>query len=144
METEVVAAELERIRKQHGGLLRPADVVKAARHDTSPLHSKFEWDDSAAAEQYRLWQARELIVTVMVTSNKIEHQAYMSIRLDRKKSGGGYRAVADMLSDEDMRAQLLAEALADLEIFRRRYNMLKALVPVFAAIDEVRKQSRKK
>lgn len=54
-------AELE-----NGGRLTATDVVEAARIETSPLHRYFEWDDDAAAEAYRIEQARRLIRSVKV------------------------------------------------------------------------------
>ena len=43
--------------------LHAEDVVAAARDPLSPLHSKFQWDDSKAAHRYRLWQARQIIAS---------------------------------------------------------------------------------
>jgi len=49
------------IRSANGGVLTPEAVVDAARDSTHPLHSRFEWDDSVAAEKYRREQAHVLI-----------------------------------------------------------------------------------
>ena len=46
--------------------LHAEDVVAAARDPLSPLHSKFQWDDSKAAHRYRLWQARQIIASVTI------------------------------------------------------------------------------
>lgn len=48
------------------GVLTPAVVVDAARGGDHPLHSRFEWDDTVAAERHRESQARELIRSVRV------------------------------------------------------------------------------
>jgi len=48
------------------GRLSPADVVETARDPASPLHHCFDWDDSTAAESWRLEQARRLIRSVRV------------------------------------------------------------------------------
>ena len=51
--------ELELIQAMDpAGLLDPRRVVDYARDPDTALHSKFEWDDSLAAEQRRLRQAR--------------------------------------------------------------------------------------
>jgi hypothetical protein len=52
--------------ESRGGKLTPEQVLDAARPDESPLHGFFEWDDSAAAEAYRIEQARELIRRVRI------------------------------------------------------------------------------
>jgi hypothetical protein len=54
------------------GLLQPFDVVEAARDPGSPLHDSFEWNDSVAAERYRLEQARRLIRTVWETDTDLQ------------------------------------------------------------------------
>ena len=56
---------LDRIRIKHGHL-KPEVVVSYAKPDESPLHRVFEWDDAAAAEEYRLIQARTLVRSVVV------------------------------------------------------------------------------
>lgn len=40
---------------------KPHDVVEAASHPGSPLNPFFQWDDTKAAAEYRLSQARNLI-----------------------------------------------------------------------------------
>lgn len=49
------------IRDANGGTLTPEVVVDAAREPDHPLHSRFEWDDSVAAEKYRRDQAHQII-----------------------------------------------------------------------------------
>ena len=135
-----VIEELERIRNANDGLLRPADVVEAARPRASPLHEKFTWDDSAAAHAYRLWQARELIqVTVRVLPGSTESvRAYVSLSDDRSEEGGGYRCIVSVLSNKATREQMLAEALAELERIERTYKNLSELAAVFAAARKAR------
>lgn len=135
-----IAAELERIRLAHSGLLRPEDVVAAARPRDSLLHDQFEWDDSEAAVQYRLWQARQIIrvAVTILPPGKQPVRAYVSLRTDRIVAGGGYRALCDVLSDKQAHEQLLAEALEDLEIFQTKYRRLRELAPVFAAARKVK------
>lgn len=48
------------------GQLTPVDVVQAASTPTHALHGFFEWDDGAAANQYRLGQAATLIRSVKI------------------------------------------------------------------------------
>ena len=140
--TEIVA-ELHRIAKLHGGILRPVDVVKAARISTSVLHDQFEWDDSEAAQKFRLWQARQLIrVTVEYIGPKDEQvptRVFVSLTTDRAESG--YRATAAVMSNVEYRAQLLTDALDEMKRFQKKYADLKELAEVF---DAMRKVSPKK
>jgi hypothetical protein len=57
---EQIADEL-RIIRSRSALLEPEQIVEFARNPSTALHSKFTWDDSVAAHQHRLWQARQLI-----------------------------------------------------------------------------------
>ena len=135
-----IQEELARLMKLGGGILRPVEVVKAAKPKKSPLHDCFEWDDEKAGHEYRLNQARHLIVSVVVVASGGEMlQAHISLKPDRYSPGGGYRAMVDVLSDKELRAQMLAEALAELEVFRRKYKDLKELAGIFAAMKKARK-----
>lgn len=85
--------ELERIRMAHEGKLTPARIVKSARRKTSPLHAAFTWDDSKAAHEYRLSEARYLIkqVVVLVTPRSQPQQAYWNVTVT--EVGKGDRSV---------------------------------------------------
>lgn len=139
---ELIRAELEQIRQSHGGLLRPEDVVKFARNKRSALHGEFEWDDAKASAEYRLEQARRVIrvsVTVLPSPHADQEpvRAYVSIASDRVQPGGGYRALAEVMSDDQMRAELVNEALGEVKRWRRKFERLRELVPIFKAIDKV-------
>lgn len=142
MKTNKVITELKRIANKNGGLLQPETVVESARPASSPLHSRFEWDNTVAGQQYRIWQARQLIrVSVeIIPSMEKPTDVFVSLSTDREKESGGYRIMVDVLTDKQMRQQMLADALAELEIFREKYSRLKELAAVFAAIKKVRKK----
>lgn len=126
------------------GKLDPVHVVEAARDETSPLHAHFTWDDSEAAHQFRLMEARKLIqvhVTILPGSSE-PVQAWVSLRTDRV-AGGGYRPIAQVMSRKALRDQLIAEALADLETWRRKYATLKELADIFAAMDRTKAKRAK-
>lgn len=134
---DAIRAEIERLKSD--GVIRPVDVVEAAREESSPLHDWFQWDDSEAAHQYRLIQARNMLrVYVKVADSDNEPvQAFVSLTTDRVKAGGGYRAMVDVLSDETMSAQLLQDALTQLNNMRQKYGRLQQLVKVWEEVDRV-------
>jgi hypothetical protein len=134
--------ELEQIRRANGGLLRPEDVVKFARNTRTALHQEFEWDDAKASAEYRLEQARKVIrVAVELLPSPHADQepirAYVSVVSDRVQPGGGYRAIGEVMTDDDLRAELVNEALGEVKRWRRKYERLRELVPIFRAIDKV-------
>ena len=133
---EAIRAELERLKSN--GIIRPMDVVSAARKKTSPLHDWFQWDDGEAAHQYRLIQARNLL-RVYVKVEDVENepvQAFVSLTTDRVKEGGGYRAMAEVMSDDALREQLLRDAFVQLGNMRKKYQHLQQLAKVWEAVEE--------
>ncbi len=139
-----VSAELAKIRKRNGRLL-PADVVKAARPKTSPIHNEFEWDDGEAAERWRLHQARNLIAVcvVFVGPDKRKVREYTSLTIDRHPKGG-YVSTVDALRSPETRGVLLEDALAELEVIREKYGTLTELAAVFEAMDKVTAKGKRK
>ena len=135
--------ELEEIRRRHHGLLRPPDVVAFARDPKSALHGRFQWDDSKAAHQYRLWQARELIEchVVVLKADTDPIRAYVSLR-DERRNRGGYRHVVDVMTDASMRKRFLAEALDEAERWQARYARLQELAPIFNEIAKARRRKK--
>lgn len=146
-DTEVIR-ELERIAGEHQGLLRPSDVVKAARPVSSPLHEQFEWDNDKCGEEYRLWQARKLIsVTVEYIGEgdeAVPFRVFVSLTPDRKHEGGGYRLMRITMADGASRKQLFADALAEMKRFQQKYQDLKELAGVFAAMRKVSSKKKQK
>ena len=136
--------ELEKIRLDHGGVLRAADVVEFARNPRTALHARFTWDDSRAAHEYRLSQARELIRVVISVHPAINKptRVYVSVESDRKK-GGGYRTMNEVMTNPDYRDELLDEARVDMERFQAKYAVLDELAGVFAAMNEAVSRPRK-
>ena len=137
-----VTSELEQICQKHGGLLKPEDVVEFARNKRTALHQEFEWDDARASAEYRLEQARKVIrvaVTILPSPHSDQEpvRAYVSVASDRAQPGGGYRAFADVMTDDAMRAELVNEAIGEAKRWRRKYERLRELAPIFRAIDKV-------
>ena len=134
-----ISQELERIAVKHKGRLRPADVVAfAEKHADSALHGRFDWDDTEAARKYRLFQARQIIrvnVTLVQCDRKeIKVRAFYSLQSNRMNRSG-YRATAEVMGDDEMRAELLEMALADMKRFRAKYQQLQELARVFDAME---------
>lgn len=135
--TEAMYVELEEIRKKdHSGRLLAPDVLAVAENPSSALHWAFTWDDTKASRLYRLQQAGALIRTaVSILASKSEPvRTYVSLEQDRR-NGGGYRATAEVLTEEESRARLLDDALRALRALERRYQCLQELAAVFAAAD---------
>lgn len=71
-------------------------VLKEAKNKSSPIHHRFNWNDSQAAHAFRIDQARSLIRSfhlVVITPPREEKTFVVSVvQSDNAKSAGGPRA----------------------------------------------------
>ncbi len=146
MEKERVKAELEGIAKKNGAL-NPHDVVKFAENPKTALHACFTWDDGEAAIKWRVHEARMLIRVIVnvipVDGEDREYRAFVSLKDDRHL-GTGYRTMVSILDDEELRDQLLKDALEEMEAFQAKYKDIQELCDVFVAIEKVKEKVRRK
>lgn len=129
------------VRELASGKLTARDVLERARDPDSALHRYFEWDDSEAAEKFRLIQAHGLIkrarVTIVQASGETAKvRAFVSLASDRV-TGGGYRSTERVLASEVLTAGMLATAKLELAAFRRKYGQLTQLAGVLDAIERM-------
>lgn len=98
------------------GELTPELVVEAARSTASPLHTAFEWDDRAAADKYRIVQARELLrkAEVVIEERRVRRFVYLP-------STSGYHPIDKVVADRDWRAEMIAEFERDAARFEARW-----------------------
>jgi len=154
--SESISDELERIKNANNGIIEPKLVVAYARNPQTALHNRFEWDDTEAAERWRLHQARNIIrlefryvdkkatdqskiildITSRIKTRNVV-RAFVSLTTKRKGQDAGYRDIYDVISDDEMREQLLEDAKKDMAIFRRKYYLLSELADVFTAMANV-------
>jgi len=108
--------------------LTPKIVVEEARPPESPLHSRFEWDDTIAGEKFRQVQAAELIRSLKVVSGRDEEgnktvREWLSVeRPDRPRS---YEPLGEVLADPFTFQMVLQEMERDMASLQRRYGSLK-------------------
>lgn len=139
-----IGESLEKIRVNAGGELTPIDVVNAARSPKSALHDYFEWDDSVAAESFRLSQARGVIRLVRVADDASESgtaRAFISISGEGGKS---YRSLSDVKSSANLRDAVLKAAERDLEAFSLRYRELKDVLEFIEKAKETLRGRRRR
>jgi hypothetical protein len=137
---QVVGERLEEIRR--GRRLTPKAVVDDARPARSPLHPCFEWNDSLAAEKYRLEQARGLIQNVVVVyeapkGKKLPVRAFVSVTKNNERE---YTSISAAVRSPNLRQQLLEEALAEIVLWRQKYSRLQELSAIFGVVDRVMRQ----
>lgn len=137
---EACRQELEIIRKLNNGFLRPQDVVEFARSSNTALHKEFTWDDTEAATKYRLSQAAAIIrVAVIVEpASQEKTRTYVSLTTDRKENLG-YRSIVEVMNDDMLKDVLLADALKELQAFKRKYEKLLGFAQLDGVFQEIEK-----
>jgi hypothetical protein len=144
----VAAEELKRIIESNDNRVDANRIVEEAENPLNPLHEEFEWDDSVAAQEHRLWQARHLTGSLQfrqLTSNNREITGRMFVQISKPEGGQrkDYTLTTYALSQEDLRAEVLRTALLELAAFRRKYADLSELALVIRVIDTVEKKLKK-
>ena len=137
-EAQVVGEELERLRIKYNGALIPEHIVREAAQEQSPLHDEFEWDDSKAANRYRVEQARYMIRHI-VAKPIVEDapakpmRAFVSVA---KEGSNHFTSMAVAMSDQELREQLLRRAWREFQVWRNRYSEIEELAAIFEAADD--------
>lgn len=121
MSTALIAV-LEGIRDESGDLT-PRLVVDAARPTDSPLHSHFEWDDTLAAEKWRLDQAGQLLrVTFKPDPTQPTHlRAFVAIKGEDSPQSS-YVPTETAMQDDFMRTLVLRSMNREWKSFKKRYE----------------------
>lgn len=141
------------LKEEAGDLLSPAFVVKKSRNKKSPLHDFFTWDDTKAAELYRIREARYLIgsITVVIEYDKEEEgeeiKAFHNIKVmheDGEKQG--YVTIAEVRKNQDFLDIVIANAYSEMIAWGDRYKQYRRLAkfkkpfnPIFKSIDNLKK-----
>lgn len=138
-DAEAYGAEIERLREAHGGLVTGPIVLAAARKKQNVLHGWFEWDDTKAAEKFRLDQAARLIrVLVRVPDDNENFQpvrAFVTVGEPDEYRPKTYTSIAEAMNNPELAAQVMDRAKRDLSLWRQRYADLSAFAKLHAEID---------
>lgn len=156
---QIVGETFERIIDS-GVQLTAQSFLDESRPEESPTHALFEWDDSIAAEKYRLHQSKNVILQIECVETSIEtsetdsevevverseHQedgqhyrhAYVNVNQKRPGQMGNYVPVQTALSNDEMRIQVLRNAISALRSIERRVNYLEELAEVCKIIRDL-------
>ena len=134
--------------------LTPENVIENARRKDSPLHDLFEWEDSIAAEKWRLAQARIIINEVKVVIDSKEYYAFESVSVCLPTNNGSsttettevvreYKPIVEILNDEDLRKQVIKSALNHLAYWEKQNEKYSELTPIIKSANKVRKKLEK-
>lgn len=141
VEAQVAGELLEDLSERNAGSLSARLLLNESRPEQAPLHGEFEWNNELAAEAHREEQARKIlrsIVTVRQDSAGEEIQVRAYYALHEPNAQRSYMPLARVLSDDDLRNELLGQALNDLRKMQYRYGSLKELADIWEIGDELR------
>jgi len=127
---DAVASELDAIYRVNGEVT-PKLLVEAARAESSPMHTAFEWDDEKAGEQHRLWQARQIIRAVVVVNDDTGAESPRYVHVQTEKREGQYLPSDVVVASQD----LFARALSEL------HGKVRALQAAISSLEEMAKES---
>lgn len=145
-DSKIIASELKKIQ-QSQSVITPKLVVQVAEDESSPLHKYFEWNNTNAAERYREWQARSLILSVYLVDsdeeNAVPVRAFVNLKPeddDEFIPDQGYVFTPSISSKANYQAQVLEYAKSQLVGWRNKFGAYKEFFGVVSAIDSVVKQ----
>lgn len=135
---------IEVIIEGQDGNITPDDVVKDAKDKRSPLHDFFEWNNTRAANLYRVDQARYLLRSIhVVVKRDDDGDKEINIRAFYNVTDADTRVyvpIQRVFSEEELRQQVIGQALKQLISWKGKYSQYKEFSPVVSAIEEVRSE----
>lgn len=116
------------------GRLNAAELVIVSEPEDAPLHRCFEWNDERAACKWREQQARNIINGLVVVREDAEPVRRF---FNLESSENNYISIDLILQSPDKTQELLQQALAELQSFRRKYQNLAELAGVINEINKL-------
>ena len=117
------------------GEITRESVLEKARNTDTELHKCFEWDDSIAAEKYRLVQAGEVIRFLVIEEDEKPDDRPEIRVFHITERGEGYKPIQYIVKHENEYERLLANAWAELRAFKAKYACLEELREILDLID---------
>lgn len=112
----------------------PKQILDFARNPDTELHKCFEWDDSIAAEKYRLSQARTIVCNLVYVDEKKPEPQRVAVRLIQR-ADEAYKPVQMIVRNKTEYENLLERAMSELRAFKARYHTLVELEEILSLIE---------
>jgi len=142
---KVIINVFKRLEKK--GMLFPKDVVVYARPVESEIHECFDWNNTSAAEKYRLWQARQLIASVRVEYLGKEFNGYYNAVIQvAEERTQAYFSKDKVANNEEIRQYVIEGILQEIKYWRMKYKEILDLAKIdddlISIESKVRNQNR--
>jgi len=134
-----VAQRIDEIIERDGACT-PSAVVKDGESPSSPFHRYLQWNNEAAAEEYRIAQARQIIrwFRVVELPASSREPVYIHVAEVDATDTAGYVRRETAMADPAMRLRYLRSELAQIEGLVRRVGSESEFAPLVGAIETVR------
>lgn len=118
-------------------------LVKEARKSSSPIHSLFEWDNTRAAQEYRLLQARVMIASLRVeVISEDRKPQQVSAFVSRANKSETY--VPTLEADDDDLSAAESRCYQQMQSFREKWKGLQFARTVIDAISDIDRSVKRK
>lgn len=145
---ETASTVITQLAERNGGIITPQIVLDSSRPKNAPLHPHFCWNNSKAAEEYRLIQAAGLIRSIKVTYTKpdettVRIRAWSHVKPEddgeeTEVTGRGvYVATETAMGVESYRDQILAQCKRDAAAFVAKYKCLTEAAKIIEAMENL-------
>ena len=142
-----ITEELLKIHTKYGSLTSE-NVLKEAKKKRHPLHPHFDWDDTEAANRWRVHQSNMMISQARITITDHEEKkvhAFVSVSKQGKRE---FVYTADALEDKQLLFQIFSQLQSRIENIQDQLesmHMLKGAVKsaLKAAKEPISKQAEK-
>lgn len=118
-DANIVAAEIEAIGEE----AKAEDILEKARDENTELHKCFIWDDSVAAEHWRLQTAR-MIAGSIVIDRVAQEPDEPQIRYFHRGETTAYKPMPVIIKRQNEYDAMLQRAYMELAAFKRKYSSL--------------------
>jgi len=127
-------ADAQKVYEEIGeNKITPEQVLEKAKDENTELHKCFDWNDTSAANKYRLHQARQIIQSFVIVREKEEQPKIRAFQITTETAV--YQPTRIVLQQPDEYKALLERAKEELKAFRLKYKHLQELSEIFAEID---------
>lgn len=132
--------EILKVARKDG--LTAENIIARAEKESNPLHKFFEWDDSIAAHQHRLHQARVLINEITIIIEDVEYPAFENVRvsISEDESERIYKTRQEVVEMAEYRQQMVARALNLMLYWKKQYESFSELQPIFTLVEKTKVQ----
>jgi len=110
-------------------------VLDLARNPETELHRCFDWDDTVAAEKWRMEQARLVCRSLVVVVQKYETEPVKLRIFEHDHEEKVYRETRLTFRNEDQYSRLLNQAKTEMNQFTKKYRTIVELSGVIEQME---------